>query len=277
MVATALTNAARRFGWEPFSYGHEWLDITDGGAVRRLMFDVRPETVLHTAALTRVNHCQDHPGEAMRVNRDGTANVVAAAAELGASVVYFSTDYVFDGRRSQPWLESDTPAPLNVYGASKLAGESVVRAYARGQIVRTSGVFGPRNGSVPARNFFSAIAAKIRAGASAIPVVTDQLTAVTYAPHLAEMLLPLLNGGLAPLTHITSDGSCSWFDWAQLAAGELGASPAIIQPVTSDSNGDATPRPNYSVLGTELAPVAAQIAAFPAQLGIQAYYALDVC
>lgn len=274
MVATAVVEAAAHYGWDTYAYGHEWLDITDAAAVRRLVIDVRPEAIVHTAAQTRVNHCQQHPVEAMRVNRDGTGHIVAAAAECGVPVVYLSTDYVFNGRCERPWVESDKPEPLNVYGESKLAGETLVRAYSRGHVVRTSGVFGGRSGGVAARNFFSAIAARLQDEAVDVPVVADQFTAVTYAPHLAGMLLRLMDEDPAPVTHITSAGSNSWYGWALLAAGILGADPRRIQRIDSTVGGDGTPRPAYSVLGSEQAQVQALVAGHPAEIGIQAYFEL---
>ena len=274
MVATALVEAAGRYGWDTYAYGHEWLDITDAAAVRRLVIDVRPDTVIHTAAWTRVNRCQQQPAEAMRVNRDGTGNVVAAAAECKAPVVYLATDYVFNGRKSRPWVESDEPDPLNAYGESKLAGEVTVQEYERGHVVRTSGVFGPRSGGIAARNFFSAIAAALRDGDADVPVVADQFSAVTYAPHLAGMLLGMMSDGLAPVTHITSAGSNSWCEWARLAAEVLGADPCRIRSIETAAGADGTLRPVYSVLGSELPDVQSLVADHPALSGLQAYYAL---
>ena len=273
MVASALVEAAGLFGWDALIYGHEWLDVTDAGAVRRLAIDVDPDVIVHTAALTRVNHCEEHPEEALRVNRDGTANVLAAARDRRARLVYFSTDYVFDGSQEDGWFEDDQPQPLNAYGRSKLAGEELVREYDRGLVVRTSGVFGPTPDGTE-RNFFKAVAAKLAAGDGPVPVVDDQFTAVTYAPHLARMVLTLLPDTMAGVVHLTSDGAESWYGWARYAAQALGADTARLEPVGSADIPDPTPRPAHSVLKSRTAAVTGQTALYPAQMGIEAYFAL---
>ena len=168
-------------------------------------------------------------------------------------------------------MESDPPAPLNAYGESKLAGERIVSGYERGHIVRTSGIFGASDPAQPSRNFFGAIARKLGEGAEAVRVVDDQVTAVTYAPHLAEMLFTLLEAGLPALVHLTSHGSDSWFGWAQLAAELTGHDPARLTPVSGSEYDPHTPRPAHSVLGSEVAGVPALVAQYPADAGIAAY------
>jgi len=272
MVASALVEAAGLHGWDALIYGHEWLDVTDAAAVRRLAIDVRPDMIVHTAALTKVNYCEENEAEAMRVNRDGTANVLAAAEDLGASLVYLSTDYVFDGTAEDGWLEGAAPAPLNAYGRSKLAGEELVRGYGGGIVVRTSGVFGPvPDGSE--RNFFKAIAEKLAAGDEAIPVVADQFTAVTYAPHLARMLLSLLPDPPARLIHLTSRGADSWHGWAGRVAQVLGKDASRLTPAVTEDLPGQTVRPRQSVLTSKYPAVSKQVGLYPAQMGIEAYFA----
>lgn len=270
MVASALARKAPEHGYSPEVCPSDRLDVTDRGAVQELAREIRPELILHTAALTRVNYCETNPGEAYAINRDGTANVAAAAADVRAELVYFSTDYVFDGKREQPWVESDRPAPLNVYGASKLAGEEAVQGWPGGHVVRTSGVFGPRADGKPERNFFRAIVEKL-AGGQDVSVTASQRTAVTYAPHLAEMLFALLGERLPAVVHLASSGANSWYGWAVLAARELGIDESRIRPGGGDEASDAVCRPAMSVLATEHAAAARLVSCHPAEDGIAAY------
>jgi dTDP-4-dehydrorhamnose reductase len=266
MLGSALEAASLRRGHEVTVHSTPD-DVTDADAVRSWMV-WQPELVFHTAALTKVNYCEEHPHEAERVNGEGTRNVVEAAAEIGARLVYFSTDYVFPGGAAEPVVEGAAPKPLNAYGASKLSGEVHVAASELGHIVRISGVFGPRDNGQE-RNFFRAIYEKLTAGTGPIEVVDDQFTAVSYAPHLAEMLFSLLPE-LPKETHLTSAGQNSWYGWARELVRAAGAAESRIVPVPTDS-GSPVVRPRYSVLGTRHLHVANIIRQYPAINGIAAY------
>ncbi len=275
MLGSALAEALCSHGYAVALSPRSLLRLDDLDRLQALARLARPELVLHTAALTRVNYCQSHPDEALSVNGAGTASVVHAAREVGAQLVFFSTDYVFDGGKSEPWLESDTPRPINVYGESKLAGEREVLAYRHSHVVRTSGVFGPRCDGRPERNFFRAIAEQLLRR-QPLDVVSSQTTAVTYAPHLAAMLLALLEAGLPRIVHLTSGGTDSWYGWARRAAELLGVEGALIRPRERPGDGDATPRPRLSVLGSEIAGVADLTRQYSALTGIAEYYAGEV-
>jgi dTDP-4-dehydrorhamnose reductase len=273
MVASALRTCAAEFGFDAVVLARRQVDITDAAAVAQAIRRAAPDLVIHTAAETRVDYCERHSEQALQANALGTANVRNAAAKLSAELVYISTDYVFNGAKTTPWLESDEPDPINAYGASKLAGEWAVRAYGLGRIVRTSGVFGRRGGGRQERNFFQAIAGRLAADSQPVEVVDDQLTAVTYAPHLARMLLDSAGAGLRPISHLTSAGQDSWCGWARRAAGLLGHDPARIRPVsTADMHqADRAPRPRYSVLGSEFEEIAEQVCHYPAESGLREY------
>jgi dTDP-4-dehydrorhamnose reductase len=272
MVASALYDVACEEGGGVLLLPHDQLDVTDGPAVLDAVRSARPALIFHTAAMTRVNYCEEHPAAARLVNGDGARNVCQAAQLAGAELVYFSTDYVFDGAAQEPYLEDAPPNPLNEYGRSKLVGEQAVAAYGRGHIVRTSGVFGPRADGKPERNFFRAIAQQILAGVDPISVVSDQTTAVTYAPHLAALVFGLLRAdGLPPLVHLTSQGSGGWADWAGVAADALGAGRGRLAPTTAAEYGGAVRRPAYSVLGSFSAAAREAMAAFQAQPAVEQY------
>lgn len=190
-------------------------DITDAAATSAAIGAFGPQVVVHCAAMTQVDRCEGEAELALRVNGEGTRHVAAAAAAAGAAIIYISTDFVFDGRKAEPYLEEDEPAPLSVYGASKLAGETAVRAAGgRWAIVRTSWVFGPGGA-----NFVETIlraAARRRADPSspALRVVGDQVGAPTYTLDLSDALAALAGSGRTGVFHVTNGGACSWHEYA---------------------------------------------------------------
>jgi dTDP-4-dehydrorhamnose reductase len=196
----------------------------------------RPDLVLHAAAWTNVDGAEEHREEAFAVNDQGTANVVG----LGAPVVYFSSDYVFDGRKGEPYVESDAPDPQSVYGESKRAGERRVR---EGWIVRSSWLFGPTG-----HNF---VRTMLRLGAERdeVSVVDDQRGSPTYVGHLAEATRRLVELPYGTW-HLAADGDCTWADFAEeiFRKADLTCS---VRRISSGEYGAAAPRPAYSVLRSE--------------------------
>jgi dTDP-4-dehydrorhamnose reductase len=210
----------------------EW-DVTD-----RYPFAEPPALVLHAAAWTDVDGAESDPEGAEAVNVVGTRNVVA----LGAPVVYYSTDYVFDGRKREPYIEGDATAPLGEYGRSKLAGEEEVR---EGWIVRSSWLFGATG-----HNFLRTM---LRLGAERdeVAVVDDQRGSPTYVGHLAEATKELLErpGGV---WHLAADGDCTWADFAEAIFAEAGVDCRVRRITTAEFPRPAR-RPAYSVLRSERA------------------------
>ena len=196
----------------------------------------QPDLVLHAAAFTDVDLAERRPGDAHAVNDQGTANVVG----LGAPVVYFSTDYVFDGEKRTPYVESDEPHPLSSYGYSKRAGE---RRIERGWIVRSSWLFAPAG-----RNFVRTIL-RLARERNEVAVVDDQRGCPTYVGHLAEAVRQLVE--LPEGTwHLAADGECTWFDFAQEIVGRSNLQ-TIVRPVSTEELGRPARRPAYSVLRSE--------------------------
>lgn len=191
---------------------HEELDVTDPTRVRAALGDRPGDVVVNLAAFHNVNLCEEQPQTALAVNGLGALHVARAAAELGRKVVYFSSDYVFgaDAARRTPYTEADAPAPLNVYGTSKVAGEQFVRqAAADHLIVRTSSLFG----AVTSRKgwtFPETMLRRARAG-EPLRVVRDQLMAPTYTRDLAETVLRLVAADARGTVHVTNSGCCSWY------------------------------------------------------------------
>jgi dTDP-4-dehydrorhamnose reductase len=195
-----------------------------------------PELVVHSAAWTDVDGAEADETDALRVNVEGTRNVAA----LGAPVIYYSTDYVFDGAKREPYVESDEPAPLGAYGRSKLLGEREVRD---GWIVRSSWLFGWTG-----HNF---VRTMLRLGAERdeVRVVDDQRGAPTYVGHLAAATLELLAlpGGV---WHVAAEGEATWAEFAEAIFAEAGLECRVV-PISTEELGRPAPRPAYSVLRSE--------------------------
>jgi dTDP-4-dehydrorhamnose reductase len=198
---------------------------------------VETELVLHAAAWTDVDGAEDDPQGAAAVNVGGTTNVVA----LGAPLVYFSTDYVFDGRKREPYVESDGPSPLSAYGRSKLHGEAAAGEGA--WIVRSSWLFGPTG-----HNF---VRTMLRLGAERdeVAVVDDQRGSPTYVGHLARATRELL-GEPPGVWHLAAAGECSWAELAEAIFAEAGLD-CRVRRITTAELGRPAPRPAYSVLRSE--------------------------
>jgi dTDP-4-dehydrorhamnose reductase len=199
-------------------------------------FEERPDLVLHAAAWTGVDDAESDPEGAERVNVLGTRNVVG----LGAPVVYYSTDYVFDGRKREPYVESDAPNPLGVYGRTKLAGEREVR---EGWIVRSSWLFGWTG-----HNF---VRTMLRLGAERdeVAVVDDQRGSPTYVGHLAEATRAVIELPYG-VWHVGAEGDCTWADFAEAIFAEAGLDCGVRR-ITTGEFGARAPRPAYSVLRSE--------------------------
>jgi dTDP-4-dehydrorhamnose reductase len=197
------------------------------------------DLVLHAAAWTNVDGAEDDPQGAAEVNVGGTSH----AAELGAPLVAFSTDYVFDGRKTTPYLESDSPNPISAYGRTKLHGEAAAGETA--WIVRSSWLFGPTG-----HNFLRTML-KLGAEREEISVVDDQRGSPTYVGHLAEATRDLVDSG-APygVWHVAAAGECTWADFAE-AIFEAAGLDCRVRRITTAEFGARAPRPAMSVLRTE--------------------------
>jgi dTDP-4-dehydrorhamnose reductase len=222
------------------------LDVADAGAVESALAEVRPELVLNAAAYTAVDRAEDEPEAADRVNREGARVLAVATARRGIPLLHVSTDYVFDGEKGAPYVESDAPHPLGVYGASKLAGEEEVRrANPRHWIARTAWLYGPAG-----KNF----ATSIRAAAEREPrlrVVDDQWGSPTWAPHLAAALERLVER--PPGTyHLANAGVTSRFGFACALLAALG-SATPVEPIPTAAWPTRARRPRNTALASERA------------------------
>jgi dTDP-4-dehydrorhamnose reductase len=245
MLGRDFVRAAEVAAHEVIAVGREDLDVVDGPAVERLLQAERPNVVVNCAAYTNVDGAQDDLEGAMAVNADGARHVAVAAAAVGAPVVYPSTDYVFDGSKSTPYVESDEVRPLSVYAQSKAAGEhATVSANPRHFVVRTSWLFGAAG-----KNFVETMLTLGRELGEVV-VVRDQVGCPTYAGHFADALVQLLDTEDFGLHHIAGAGECSWYEFAEEIFNQTGVECHVLSCTTEEFPRPA-PRPAYSVLGTE--------------------------
>jgi len=218
------------------------LDITDPDCADRVAA-LKPDWVVHTAAATDVDGCEREAEQAMAVNAEGTRRVAEGCRRVGAGVLYVSTDYVFDGQKGVPYVESDEPRPLNVYGRSKLEGERWVQRLApRWAIVRTAWLYG-----IHGKNFVKTILRKAAAG-ELLRVVDDQVGSPTYAVDLAGAIALLVSRGRSGLYHVTNSGSCSWYEFTLEILRLAGPDGSSVSRITSVQLSLPARRPAYSVL-----------------------------
>lgn len=208
------------------------VDLRDAAAVRRAVESFRPDAILHTAALTHVDYCEDHPDEAHAVNAVGTESVVRAAG--GARIVYLSTEYVFDGQDG-PYTEEDPPNPLSVYGRSKLDGETAIRTAERWTIVRTTGVYTYLPGS---KNFLmQVLEGKPMRG------LTDQFYTPTLAECLAQAVLEVAERGLGGIYNIVGADRVNRLDFIRRIYRRFGMNEGLVAPATTAELRQRAPRP----------------------------------
>jgi len=219
-------------------------DLTDPSC-GRLVVDAAPHVVIHAGAYTDVDGAEREPDRAMAINAEGTAFVARAAKQARSRFLYLSTDYVFDGRKTSPYEETDTACPLNHYGRSKLAGEQ--HALAEGGnvlVVRTAWLYGGEG-----KHFVRTILA-LAEERPVLRVVADQRGCPTYAQDLVKAIRQLIETDAHGILNVTNEGSCTWFEFAREIVA-LSGKPAIVEPITTDQAGRPAARPAYSVLSAE--------------------------
>ena len=220
-------------------------DVTQPDACERVIETARPQVVINCAAWTNVASAEHHPDQTFAINAEGAGNIARACAHALARCVYISTDFVFDGTKGAPYLETDTPNPLNVYGKSKLEGERRVSFSATNHaIIRTAWLYG-QHGS----NFVRTIIA-LRHGQRPVEVVDDQIGSPTWTRHLSRAIIDIAMSDETGIFHATNSGSCSRYEEARLIFELAGTDPDLIRPVPTAP--DAVPqRPADSRLSCE--------------------------
>jgi dTDP-4-dehydrorhamnose reductase len=217
-------------------------DIRDAARVQQVVRETRPEWVVLAAAYADVDGCESNPDLAFAVNRDGAVNVAAAAKDVGARLVFLSSDYVFDGKNTAPYETGDARNPQSVYGRTKAEAEiRLLELMPDCCIVRTSWLFGTGGKCFPDTIL------KLAASRPAIDVVNDQCGCPTYAVDLARAIIQLCRKNANGIVHVTNQGDCTWFEFAEEIVRSAGLS-TTVRPASSQQMARPAPRPAYSVL-----------------------------
>ena len=237
-----ITRYYREKGIEVHPFGSSDLDITRYPIVSSCIRKIKPDLIINCAAYNAVDDAETDWVRAYQVNGLGPKYLALAATKNGASLVHYSTDYVFDGRKKRPYTIADNPAPINRYGESKLLGEQMVERHASEYyLIRTSWVFGSGN-----TNFVNKVLewSKER---DIITIVDDQVSSPTFTRDLTEATFDLTTTGESGLFHITNSGCCSRFEWADEILKKTGWNGRLL-PAKSDNFPTPAKRPSYSVL-----------------------------
>jgi dTDP-4-dehydrorhamnose reductase len=223
------------------------LDITDSAAVQRVLGEISPWAVINCAGYVRVDDAEHDPAACAAQNTAAAEQIARTCTEIGAKLATFSTDLVFDGRKSKPYVESDQPHPLNEYGRTKLAAEQrVASANPDALIVRTSAFFGPWDDY----NFVTLTLRDLAAGRR-IRASAEHTVSPTYVPDLANAALDLVLDNERGIWHLANQGYVTWFEWARVLAELTEFSPDLVEPATAEQLGWTATRPAFSALGTE--------------------------
>lgn len=218
-------------------------DITDSQASLEYIKSMKPDVIIHSAAYTNVDGCESNIDIAYKVNALGTRNIAVACNEVNASMVYISSDYVYDGNKNSPYYEYDMTNPISVYGKSKLEGENFIKSLCRKYyIVRTSWLFGKHG-----KNFIQTMLT-LANDKKTISVVDDQVGSPTYTEDLAKALLELILKPAYGIYHITNEDFCSWYDLTKYIFQVADIIGVEVIPITTEELGRPAPRPKNSKL-----------------------------
>ncbi len=227
---------------------HAELDFADRAALEAFLDRERPEVLINCSAFHNVDACERDPRPAFALNALAVDAAAAACAARGITFATVSTDYVFDGTLGRAYREDDGPNPLTAYGASKLAGELLVRRHGeRHHIIRTSGVFGTTGTSSKGYTLIDKVLAQAERG-EPTTMVADMVFSPSFAPHVARALRAIVDARAYGTHHVTNAGATSWYDFVKVAFAKAGLGSAPLAPTTYASFGNPTRRPMYSPL-----------------------------
>jgi dTDP-4-dehydrorhamnose reductase len=235
-------------GDDVVSLTHADIELSSLESVTASLDERRPDIVVNTAAMHHVENCERDPKKAFAVNAFGARHVAIVTAELRALLIHVSTDYVFDGNKGKPYLENDTPLPLNVYGNSKLAGEYFVRSLnPRHFVLRTSALYGRHSCRAKGGQNFIDLMLKVARERGQVRVVDSEFVSPTSTLDLAQQIVTLSRSDAYDLYHATSEGSCSWYEFAReiFSGAGIAAKLEIASPAEFPTK---VARPRYSVL-----------------------------
>ncbi len=217
-------------------------DITDAAQMRAMLTRIAPDIVVHAAAIPDIDECEKNPQQAWRVNTEATAHLASMAGDLNLRLALISTDAVFDGKSTRPYLETDPVNPPSVYGRTKVAAEDIVRKNSDHWIFRVSVLFGPGKA-----NFVNKALCKAW-GKEAFPAATDQLGSATYTLDAAETMLRVFASGPYGTFHLCNQGACSRYDLARYAVQSAGLDPSVVVRKSMKEMSRVGPRLSYAVM-----------------------------
>lgn len=227
---------------------HADIDIANRDSVGKVVGELRPEIIVNTAAMHHVDKCEEQSELAFAVNGAGSRNLALAAKDIGAVLMHVSTDYVFDGAKGSPYTEADSPGPLNVYGNTKLAGEYFIRSIApKHFVVRTSAIYGTSPCRAKGGLNFVELMLKLAKERGEVKVVDSEFVSPTFTAELADQMAALAHTDAYGLYHATSEGSCSWHEFAREIF-ERTATKVKLNVAGPNEFPAKVPRPRYSVL-----------------------------
>lgn len=242
-----LCREFERRQWIVQRFDRHMLDITDAPAVEKTIAEADPQVVINAAAYNQVDIAESEPVLAFTINALAVRNLAVACRQTGAQLVHYSTDYVFDGRKGSPYVETDTPHPIGAYAVSKLGGELYAGAYLDDPlIIRTSGVFGPGGLFTPRSNFPELMLRRAK-NDEPIRVVADHVASPTYAPAMASRTADLVERGIRGLFHLGGGEPISWYAYAKLIFELAGLEPSLTATNEREFR-TAARRPKFSAL-----------------------------
>ena len=247
MLGRDLTEVLRSsFQEEVFPWDLGEIDIREEKETVDKIGELGPDVIINAAAFTRVDDCESQKEHAFAVNAEGMKHVALAALRCQAKVVYLSTDYIFDGKKREPYLEGDPPRPLNAYGRSKWKGEEYVRTLLkRWLIVRTQWLYGKHG-----NNFVASILGQAREK-DELRIVDDQVGSPTYSVDLSKILGTLIQKKAEGVFHVTNSGTCSWYEFGRTILELSGLDRIRVTPISSQELSRPATRAAYSVLGCQ--------------------------
>jgi len=249
-LGAELINFCKKTKTDFVAFGSHTLNITDYIKVNETIGKIKPKIIINTAAFHVVPLCEKYPTQAFIVNSLAIGNLAKVAKKYNSKLVTFSTDYVFDGKKGKPYLETDSPNPLQVYGQSKLAGEqAALTVYPEGvYIIRTCGVYGGKSGSKSKKGNFVLTILKDAKAPWTLEISSEQIVNPTYAKHLAKATVGLLDLNPSPgVYHLTNEGSMSWYEFAKEIINYARLKNKIV-PIDRKGKDGKIRRPEYSAL-----------------------------
>jgi dTDP-4-dehydrorhamnose reductase len=247
-LGSDVVRAFAERGDDVSSLTHEDIELSSLEAVRDCLGTRTLDIVVNTAAMHHVENCEQQPDKAYAVNAVGARNLAVATRDLGSVLVHVSTDYVFDGKKDEPYIESDAPLPLNVYGNSKLAGEYFVRTLnPKHFVLRTSALYGKRPCRAKGGQNFVDLMLRLARERGRVRVVDSEFVSPTPTADVGRQIAALAGCEAYGLYHATAEGSCSWYEFAReiFAAAEIDVKLEVASPTEFPAK---VPRPLYSVL-----------------------------